>query len=172
MKKTILKLVLVAGLLVSNASAWSVEKHSYLGVSAKSGTISIGNDYKERLYGLKWGVYSIFNSGLLLGVDFEGDYGKSKDMDNSKVAYFDANIHLGYRVLSKYKVDVYAIGSAKKGTIENLDMYGFGYGVGIAKNLWNFGRLTIEYKKYSLTAKGGLDVDESNIGGGIVFFLR
>ncbi len=32
--------------------------------------------------------------------------------------------------------------------------------------------LIFEYKKYSLTAKGGLDVDESNIGGGIVFFLR
>lgn len=170
--KNVVKSVLAAGLLVSSLSAWTVEKHSYIGVMGKSGTISMDKDYKEALGVLKWGVYSVYSSGLFLGFDFEGEYGKSKDMDDSKVAYLGANLEVGYRVLEKYKLDIYAIGSAKKGAYENLGVYGFGYGVGVGKNLWNWGRIMVEYKKYSLTSDAGNSFDESNVGAGIVFFLR
>ena len=176
----IITTISVAAVLSMSASAFEPVKKAYFGIGAQSTNLDFknGGDYDSTQYALRWGMFKVFSNRLYLGWNMQLDIGTVEDLKNaegkdSKIVTFGGQLEAGYRV-PKVETDVYAILAGKYGGIEDTDIAGFGYGIGVGKDLWNWGRIMVEYKKYSMSVDNVLldSYDENNVGVYFAFTFK
>lgn len=151
MKKTLTAVAIIA-ILTTTANAAVRDIH------VSGGTSTIATE-TQPIYEIGYGVSGYFDTGLMLGVDF--NFGAANTAKETTYNY-GADMKLGFSPIKN--TSVYAIGSAMSQSYANTTGYGFGYGAGIEYRFNNSFATAVEYKTYSMTTKvGDYDFDSSQL---------
>ena len=126
-------------------------------IHISGGTSSIANE-TQPIYEIGYGVSGYFDSGLMLGVDF--NFGAANTTKETTYNY-GADMKVGFSPIKN--TSVYAIGSAMSQSYASTTGYGFGGGGGVEYRFNSFA-IAVEYKTFSMTTKvGDYDFDSSQL---------
>lgn len=149
MKK--IMIIVATAILVTAANAAVRDIH------ISGGTSTIANE-TQPIYEIGYGVSGYFDSGIILGVDFNfGAANTAKEITYN----YGADMKVGFSSIKN--ASVYAIGSAMSQSYANTTGYGFGGGAGMEYR-FNAFATAVEYKSYSMTTKvGDYDFDSTQL---------